>query len=398
MTLPVLRLRDRADSRLRAGHVWIYSNEIDVGQTPLKTVAPGAQVAIETARGKPLGVALANPGTLICARLFSRDPEARMDRSQLVHRLKIALSLRERCFATPHYRLVYGDSDGLPGLVIDRFGDACVVQISVAGMELLKDEIIDALDKVIRPTTLIFKNDGKMREQEGLPSYVDVVRGSADGGIELIENGVKFLAPVLEGQKTGWFYDHRLNRQFLQSQVAGKRVLDVFSYIGGWGIQAAVAGASETTLIDSSDFALECGRRNAALNGVDDRVKTLTGNAFEKMKELCEAGERFDVVVLDPPALIPRRKDQDKGEQAYAQANRLALRLLAKDGLLVSASCSMHLPEARLLDIIRGSARQIDRFVQVYAQGHQGPDHPILPAIPETSYLKAYFVRSLPSF
>jgi 23S rRNA (cytosine1962-C5)-methyltransferase len=396
MALQTLRLKPKSDSRLRGGHLWIYSNEVDTALTPLKQFQLGEQVVVEQAGGKPLGVAYLNPNNLICGRLVSRDSRLMLDKSLLVHRLKIALSLRQRCFGNDCYRLVYGDSDGLPGLVIDRFYDVLVVQISTAGMEVIKDAIVEALQQVIPDAAILMRNDGKMREMEGLSSYVETLVGEVPDFAPLEENGVKFLAPVKTGQKTGWFYDHRMNRARLQHYVTGKRVLDLFSYIGGWGVQAAVAGASEVLCLDASASALDCVDQNAQLNGVAERVATLQGDAFEGLKQLKAEAERFDVVVVDPPAFIQKRKDMRNGEQAYQRINELAMGLLARDGLLVSASCSMHLQRDRLVEIVRSGSRKMDRQAQIIEQGHQGPDHPVHPAIPETDYLKSLFVRVLP--
>jgi 23S rRNA (cytosine1962-C5)-methyltransferase len=220
-----------------------------------------------------------------------------------------------------------------------------------------------------------------------------VAYGDVPESVELIENGTRFMAPVHGGQKTGWFYDHRINRSQLQQYVAGKRVLDVFSYIGGWGIQAAVAGASEVYCVDASATAIDAVLANATLNGVEDRVAAIQGKAIDVLKQLIADQERFDVVVLDPPAFIKKRKDQKAGEAAYRHINELGMRLLGRDGLLVSASCSMHLAKETLLDIVRASGRHLDRHVQIIGQGGQGPDHPIHPAIAETDYLKAVFAR-----
>ncbi len=394
--LPRLRLKAQEERRLREGHVWIYSNEVDIAATPLKAFEPGQQAVVEDSKGKALGIAIVNPNTLICARLVNRDVAHPLSASLFVHRLQIALSLRETWYPEPYYRLVYGDSDGLPGLVVDRFGDYLVVQISTAGIEREKAGLIDALVKVLKPQGILFKNDGKMRQVEGLDSYVEVVYGDVPDRVALRENGVAFEALVRDGQKTGWFYDHRESRARLKGLVAGKRVLDVFSYIGGWGVQAAVFGAAEVHCIDGSEKALDQVMRNAALNGVEDKVQTLQGDAFDALTALKQEGQRFDVIVLDPPAFITRRKDHKAGLLAYRRANELAMRLLSRDGLLVSASCSMHLAREELVDIVRASSRHLDRQAQILHHGHQGADHPILPAIPETEYLKAVFARVLP--
>lgn len=391
--LKTVLLRKGAERRLRAGHLWVYSNEVDTERSALKTFAPGEQAIIAASNGKALGTLFVNPLPLICGRIISRDPRQGMTPKLLEQRLERALKTREQLFPRPFYRLAFGDSDGLPGLVIDRYDDVCVVQIAIAGMELLKDSITKALTRLVHPRAIVYKNDSKMRQAEGLSLGLETV---GDGPVEVLsveENGVRFEAP-LEGQKTGWFYDHRLNRARLQQYVRGARVLDVFSYVGGWGLQMAAAGAASVTCVDASAQALEWVQRNAALNGFSS-VATLQGDAFHMLKTLCDERERFDVVILDPPALIPRRRDQKEGEQAYARLNQMALRLLNPGGLLASASCSMHLGRDQLLDIIRASGRKVDRFLQVLEQGHQGPDHPIVPAIAETDYLKSFFVRSL---
>lgn len=397
MTLPVLYLRKGAERRLRAGHLWVYSNEVDTRRSPLAGFEAGSQAELRAANDKALGTVFVNPHTLICARLISRDARHGMTPQRLEQRLENALVLREKLFQKPFYRWVFGDSDGLSGLVIDRFDDTVVIQISTAGMELLKDAIVRAVQRLIHPAAIVLKNDGKMRKVEGLDSYVEQAHGPETSLLRVEENGVRFEVDLADGQKTGWFYDHRMNRQRLQAYAPGKRVLDVFSYVGGWGVQAASAGASHVTCVDSSSSAIDAVHHNAALNGLEN-VETLEGDAFEALKALCDEKEKFDVVVLDPPALIPRRRDQKAGEQAYARLNQLGLRLLDRDGLLVSASCSMHLSQEKLVDILRGSGRKIDRFVQLLEQGHQAPDHPVIPGIPETDYIKSCFVRSLTGF
>lgn len=388
-----LRLKKNADRRLKAGHLWLYSNEIDTEATPLKGVEPGSQAIIEAANGKPLGVAYVNPHSLICARVVSRDANVRLDRSLLVHRFNQALALRKQLFPKPFYRLIHGEGDLLPGLIVDRFDDVLVVQLNTLGMERLGEEVIAALDKVLSPRAIVFKNDTSGRRQEQLERQVEVVHGELPDQVLLEENGVRFVAPVIDGQKTGWFYDHRVNRAWLNGLVAGKRVLDVFSYVGGWGVQAAAHGAAEVLCVDSSAEALERVAENAALNGLAEQVAVGEGDAFEALAALKAEGEQFDVVILDPPAFIKKRKDIPNGERAYARLNREAMRLLGRDGLLLSASCSMHLAPDRLVDVVRGAVRHQDRHGQVIYQGSQGPDHPVHPAIPETAYLKALGVR-----
>ncbi|QEW05200.1 class I SAM-dependent rRNA methyltransferase [Nitrincola iocasae] len=397
MNFQSVTLNAGSERRLKAGHLWIYSNEIDTAQSPLKNYVAGEQVVVQDARGKALGIAYLNPSNLICGRLVSRDVRYPLDRSLLVHRFKVALGLREMHFPQPCYRLVYGESDGLPGLVIDRFFDIFVVQISTAGMEAVRDEIVDAMNKVFQPQAILFRNDGKMRAMEGLDSYVEVLQGEVPEYAPLVENGVNLVAPVLDGQKTGWFYDHRDNRARMMQLAKGKRVLDLFSYVGGWGAQALAAGAAEVVCVDASQTALDVAAENARLNQGEMRFKGLRGDAFDICKALIAEGERFDIVITDPPAFIQRRKDIRNGERAYSRINNFAMRLLGRDGVLIAGSCSMHLTRESLVDILRGNTRELDRSAQLFIQGHQGADHPIHPAIPETEYLKACFLRVLPA-
>ncbi|PTU73010.1 class I SAM-dependent rRNA methyltransferase [Pseudomonas mangrovi] len=397
MTLPSLRLKANADRRLRAGHLWVFSNEIDTAVTPLTAFQPGDQALLESAGGKPLGIVGVSPNNLICARLLSRDQRHPLDKSLLVHRIKVALSLRERLFETPHYRLVYGDSDFLPGLVVDRFGDILVVQLASATMDKHREDVVAALVQVLKPSGILFKNDSSARDAEGLPRLVETAFGEVPDWVALEENGVRFEAPVREGQKTGWFYDHRMNRARLAPYVKGKRVLDLFSYIGGWGVQAAAFGASEVMCVDASAFALDGVERNATLNGLVEKVVCVEGDVFDALRELKAAEERFDVVIADPPAFIKRKKDLKNGEAAYRRLNEQAMRLLNKDGILVSASCSMHLPEDDLQNILLTGARHLDRSIQLLERGGQGPDHPVHPAIAETRYIKSLTCRILPS-
>jgi len=396
MTLPSLRLKHNADRRIRGGHLWVFSNEVDTAQTPLTELHAGQEVQLETSTGKPLGLVCVSPNNLICARLHSRDNNHALDKSLLVHRFKVALSLRERLFDKPFYRLVYGESDLLPGLVIDRFGDYFVVQIGTPGMERVREDIVAALVQVFKPQAVLFKNDSGARKLEGLEPYVEDAFGTMPELVGLEENGVAFQAPVRDGQKTGWFYDHRANRARLAPYVTGKRVLDLYSYIGGWGVQAAAFGASEVMCVDSSGPALDRVEANAELNGVAEKMVVVEGDVMAALKELKNAGERFDVVIADPPAFIKKRKDIRNGEAAYRRLNEQAMRLLNKDGILVSASCSMHLEEDKLKEALLGASRHLDRNLMITERGFQGADHPLHPAIPETGYIKALFCRVTP--
>ena len=391
--LASLRLKKNEERRIKQGHVWVYSNEVDNQATPLKSFNAGQQVIVEASNGKPLGMGYVNPNTLICARLLSRSAKLELNLKFLKKRIQEAQALRELHFSDPFYRLVFGDSDGLPGLVIDRFGAVFSVQITTAGMELVKDEIVQVLINLYHPQAIVMKNDTSSRELEGLERYEEVVYGDLPESLIITENNTQFAIPVENGQKTGWFYDHRMARKSLLKLVKDKSVLDVFSYLGGWGIAAAKAGATSVACVDASELALDGVDQNAALNDVAEKVSTYHGKAFDVLNVLKAEGHKFDVVIVDPPAFIKRKKDYKKGFEAYRRINELAMRLLNKDGILVSASCSHHLSRDDLLKAVQSAGRHIDRQVQLFEQGHQGPDHPIHPAIPETEYIKTLFFR-----
>jgi 23S rRNA (cytosine1962-C5)-methyltransferase len=388
--LPALRLKRNEDRRLHAGHLWIFSNEVDTQQTPLVKFNPGELVRVLAHNDRALGLAYVNPQSLISARMLGtwKLPDV----AWLKTRLRAALALRERLYPKPYYRLVYGESDGLPGLVIDRYGSACVVQIGTAGMELLKPRIQQALEQVLNCESLLFKNDGSTREMEGLPEYVETAKGRFDEPALVVEDDLEFQAQLIEGQKTGWFFDQAANRRALVKYVRkGARVLDAFSYLGAWGVRAAHAGAGEVLCVDSSATALELAASNAERNG--GKLTTVRGDAFDVLEDLAKKRVRFDIVVIDPPAFAKRKKDVPKALAAYKRLNQLAMHLIADDGILISCSCSYHVSAEDLQDAIAKAARGADRHLQILEVGGQAPDHPVHPAIPETRYLKAYFCR-----
>jgi 23S rRNA (cytosine1962-C5)-methyltransferase len=391
-----LILRKGADKRVRNGHLWVYSNEVDTKRSPLHSYSPGDCVQVVDATGRLLGSAYMEPQSLICARVFAPGKPGELDLDTFRRAIGNALTSRQADFSEPCYRLVYGDSDLLPGLVVDRFRDYLVVQLNNAGIERYEQLIITALVELIEPRGILLRADSRARREQGLEDRVEAVYGDVPNSIEFTENGVKFLAPVWDGQKTGWFYDHRMSRARLANYVTGRSVLDVYSYIGGWGIQAAAFGAASVCCLDSSAPALERVMENARLNGAGEKVSTRQGSAPETMASMAAEGLQYDVVVLDPPAFIQRRKDIKKGIAAYRRINELGLRLLSPGGVLVSASCSMHLSRGDLIQSMGSAAHRVGCQLQVIEQGAQGPDHPIHPAIPETEYLKAVFARRLP--
>ena len=391
-TAAALYLKRGEERRLAAGHLWVFSNEVDTARTPLTAFAPGAPAELRSSRGSFLGHAYVNPHALICARILSRERTEPPGRALIERRLRSALELRRRYGDARHCRWVYGESDLLPGLVLDRYGDVVVGQSATAGMDALRADVEAAVRAVADPACLYWKNDSAARELEALPRYAEAAFGTAPGELEVVEGGLHYSAPLATGQKTGWFYDQGANRARLARFVApGARILDVCCYAGAWAVSALRHGAVAALCVDASQGALDCAQANARRNGV--QLDVLRADAFDALAELAARGERFDVVVLDPPAFIKRKKDIPRGQAAYRRLNQLAMALLGEDGVLVSCSCSYHLAADELLGAIQGAARHAGRFVQVLEAGGQSPDHPLHPAIPETRYLKAFFCR-----
>jgi 23S rRNA (cytosine1962-C5)-methyltransferase len=370
-----LSLRPREERRVRAGHLWIYSNEIAAPEG-FAQIAPGSLCRVFDARGKPLGTGYVNPHTLISVRLLTGDAAAAIDADWFQRRLESALALRQRRYPSPHYRLVFGEADGLPGLVIDRYGEVLAVQMSTAGMDALKAPLLEALQRLLQPKGL---------------SLVDEILGEVPEQIEVEESGLRFQVPLLAGQKTGWFFDQRHNRDRFSVYARDARVLDVFSYAGGWALRALQAGAREALCVDRSDAALAAATASAGLNGLS--LETRCGEAMDVLRALRAEARSFDTVIVDPPALIKRRKDHEKGLEHYAALNRAAMQVLAPDGILIACSCSHHLEEAELQRLLLREARRLDKRLQILESGAQGPDHPVHPAIPETRYLKALVAR-----
>lgn len=391
-----LYLKKNEDRRLRAGHVWIYSNEIDTKITPFKNFNAGDEVQVFSHDKTCLGMAYVNPHSLITGRVFSRDKNARLDQDFFYNHIKTALSLRQHLYSKPYYRLLFGESDRLPGVVVDRFDKTLVMQITTAGIEAKKEILIQALRQALPDIeTILLRNDSQARQYEGLDNIVTAGFGQPPEKVFLEENDVKFFAPIWEGQKTGWFFDHRLNRSRLNNYVKEQRVLDVFSYLGAWGLQAAKWGATEVTCVDSSVIAEKWIQENAKLNQVEEKIQVYCEDAFAALKNLYQSQEKFGVIVLDPPAFVKKQKDKKEGSIAYQRINEAALKLLEPNGILISCSCSMHMSYDDLLQSIRRAGLRANRELQILERGHQAPDHPVHIAIPETDYLKMIILRCI---
>lgn len=387
--LRTLRLKSDAERRLRLGHLWVYANEFE-GKLGALGLQPGELVELVSAKGISHGVAYVNPNVLIAGRLLETAADGFDVVAWLRGRLDAALALRERLGVARAGRLVHGESDGLPGLVVDRYGPVLSVQLGTAGMQALAAPLQEALRGWPGVEALVWRNDAVGRELEGLPREVAVAFGQIAEPVWIEENGARFGIEPLSGQKTGWFHDQRDNRAALLPFVAGARVLDLFCYGGGWGITAAVHGALHATCVDASAGALAAVRRNARASGVDARVETLQADAFDACRALRERGERYDIVVVDPPAFVKRRKDAEEGALAYRRINEAALRLVADGGLVVSCSCSHHFDAAALLDALNRAARSQRLRLRVLRRLMQSADHPLHPAMPETEYLKGF--------
>jgi 23S rRNA (cytosine1962-C5)-methyltransferase len=386
--LPSVLLRAGEDHRVRGGHPWAFSNEI-LMDAETKALPAGSLVTLRTPGGEPLGVATFNPHSLIATRLISSKPDVVVDALFIGRRLAQAIKLRDRLIGVPYYRLIHAEADGLPGLIVDRFGDALVVQVNSAGMESLMPVLMEALEAELSPGTIVFKNDTPVRNLEGLTREVVVAKGDASQSIELIENGARFVADLSGGQKTGWFYDQRDNRAFMAGLSKDARVLDMFCYSGGFGVLAAKHGARSVLCVDSSQPALDAAAEAATLNGVADKVSFKKSDAFDALQELAAEGAVFDVVICDPPAFVKSRKDLKTGAQGYRKLVRLAAPLVAPGGFLFVASCS-HLVDVPLFaEQVRRGLRDAEREGRILRSSGAALDHPVHPGLPETAYLKA---------
>ena len=387
---PTIRLAAGQGRRLRDGAPWVFSNEIAM-KPEYRRMEPGGLVALEDSNGAAFGTAMYNPHSLIAARTLDRDPDAAVDFAWVRARLGEAAALRGRLYDSPFHRLVHAEADRLPGLIIDRYDDVAVVQANAAGMDRLTPLILAALLDLLPLRAVVARNDSAARRHEGLPEQVGLLHG-ASAEAAVVEGGMRFPVDLLAGQKTGWFFDQRENRDRVAALASGARVLDVFAHTGGFGLRCAAAGAASVMLVDSSAPALERAMEAAALNGLA-RVGIRREDAFEALAALAEAGERFDIVICDPPAFAKSRKDAPAGLRAYGRLARLAARIVAPGGFLFTASCSHHAPlDAWAAQVALGLARA-RREARILATTGAGPDHPVHPQLPETAYLKAQLLQ-----
>jgi 23S rRNA (cytosine1962-C5)-methyltransferase len=385
---PAVAVLPGHQKRALHGHPWIFSNEIQM-DADAKALPPGSMVALKTADGRSLGVASFNPHTLVAARLFDRDPQRVVNAEFLAKRLRRALAIRTRLFAAPYYRLIHAEADGIPGLVVDRYGEVAVAQLNTAGMARLEAELIEALGAVLAPKAIVLRNDSPARAQEGLASEVRVAAGTLQDPLEIEENGVRFAVDLVAGQKTGWFYDQRDNRAFMARLAKDTRVLDVYCFGGGFAVQAAAAGARGVIGIDRSEPALALAARSAELNGVAERCHFRRGEAFAELETLAGAGERFDVVIADPPAFVKSKKDLAAGLRGYRKLARFAAALVAPGGMLFIASCSHNVGPEPFAEEVRRGLAEARRGGRILRAAGAGPDHPVHPSLPETAYLKS---------
>ncbi len=383
---PLIRLLPGRDRRLKSGHPWAFSNEIAM-TAEAKALPPGAVARVQGDDGVSHGLFHFNPHNLIAARLLDRNADSRVDAAWYARRLREALSLRQRLGLRDACRLVHAEADGLPGLVVDRYGDVLAVQANTAGMDRALPELLAALREVLAPRAVVARNDSPVRALEGLEQGVSLLHGDdAAAGIE--ENGVRHTLDLLAGQKTGWFHDQRENRARMAALASGATLLDAFAHTGGFGLAAAKAGAREVTLLDRSQAALDLALATAAANGLRG-VAALRGDAVEEMEKMLAGRKAFGVVVCDPPAYAKARKDQPQALRAYARLARTAAGLVEPGGVLLLASCSHHVAPAEFAEANAHGLHRARREARLLFSGGAGPDHPVHPMLPESAYLKA---------
>lgn len=387
-----LALRKNQDRRVRAGHPWIFSNEV-AGLS--EKVEDGDIVDVVDHRGAFLGRAYYNKRSLICGRVLTRRREE-IDLDFFVHRLERAVAYREAVApGVEALRLIHSEADHLPGLVVDRYGDWLAVQVLTLGMEKRADLIRQALERVLAPRGVMRLADSPLRKLEGLPLEREVWWGEVPESITVSQEGFEVEVNLAGGQKTGLFLDQRENRRLAEARASGQTVLDLFCYQGEWALHAARGGAKSVLAVDSSAPALAVASRNVARNGAADTITFRQGAAFDLLRELERKGERFGLVVMDPPALVKSRSTIAAGARVYRDLNRAAMSLLTEGGTLITCSCSHHLEDEMFRQVLRESARAVRRPFRVLSWRSEPLDHPQLLAVPETHYLKCAALQAL---
>ena len=390
---PIVRLRPKAEARaIRHGFPWVYADEL-VTDRRTQGLAPGALAVLEDAERRALGLVTVNNRSKIICRMLDSDPAAEITESWFASRLTTALALRVRLFDTPFYRLVHAEADGLPGLIIDRFGEVAVVQPNAAWVEAHLDMLVAALVAVIGVAVVVKNGTGRARGLEGLAEETLLLRGRLDGPVPVRMNHATYLADVLGGQKTGLFYDQRPNHAFAARLAAGARVLDVFAHVGGFALAALAGGAVSALAVDASAPALALAVQGAAASGFADRFATRQGDAFEVLEALGAGGQQFDLVICDPPAFAPAKPALEAGLRAYERLAKLAAPLVAPGGSLILCSCSHAVDLAAFRNACARGIGRGGRRGQLLHTGFAGPDHPMLPQLAESAYLKALFFR-----
>jgi len=393
---PTASLKPHREEQLLRGHLWIFSRAL---QQPPHWIEPGGIADIKSATGEFLARGYYNPQTDIAIRILTRDPEEAIDQTFLRKRIQQATQLRQalddHTQTTTAYRLINAEGDGLPGLVVDRYADILVAQIHTAGMERMREQIIEVLMQETGAQGLLFRNEAPSRRREGLAlEDPQIGAGTVPAQIAIRENGVHFLVDPWQGQKTGFFLDQRNKRAALRKYAPGKRILNCFSYTGGFSINAALVGATHVTSVDISAPAIEAARQHFALNDLDPaHHEFLIANVFDYLESAVSGGELFDVVVLDPPAFAKSESARSQALKAYRRLNLLGMQVLRPGGVLLTCSCSGVVRMDDILGVISIEAQRLQRSVQLLETYTYSLDHPISLAMPETSYLKAIFCR-----
>lgn len=391
-----LYLKPKEHRRLLSGHLWVFSNELR--EVP-RDIAAGETVQLFTHDGRLLGTGFFNPQSLIAFRLLTRSEE-QPDREFFRKKIMEAYRLREKLYPdteTNAWRLVHGESDGLPGLVIDRFDRAIVLQSFSAGMDRHLPLITEVLRELFDPRAIVIRNEAQLRELEGLPLYKEMVVGKPEEAQQVIvDGGISYRVNILEGQKTGFFLDQRENRRIVRKYSAGADVLDVYTNDGGFALNAMYAGARSTTMVDISQEALQRAEQNARMNDLDN-FTIVASDAFEALARLKQEQRSYDLVILDPPSFTKSRKTVPTALKAYSKLNRMGLQLVRDEGFLATASCSHHVSEEDFLAAVHFGAMQAGKHLRLICRNAQPPDHPVLLSMPETGYLKfaCFYVTSL---